>query len=202
MANLAGLVLSRNSRIFHEVVESMSQNKCSHLWEMVNVASGLIVMKKCFHCGKVSTCFCFHDKLPLEPSREGEHFWNFVEGDPTFHFDLKCINCGTLVKFSELVGLMMCTGCDERCEVDVLRRKLEPQGTCVCIALGRRPIEERKQLPEDKIAFLQDYFDQQGKSLKSKIKVVPDAMVRSIDNCYAEVIKDVDMLFKTALKGK
>jgi hypothetical protein len=136
---------------------------------MVNVASGLIVMKKCFHCGKVSTCFCFHDKLPLEPSREGEHFWNFVE----------------------LVGLMMCTGCDERCEVDVLRRKLEPQGTCVCIALGRRPIEERKQLPEDKIAFLQDYFDQQGKSLKSKIKVVPDAMVRSIDNCYAEVIKEL-----------
>ena len=180
----------------------MRQDKCSHVWEMVNVASGLIVMKKCFHCGKVSTCFCFHDKLPLEPCREGEHFWNFVEGDPTFHFDLKCLNCGTLVKFSELVGLMMCTGCDERCEVDVLRRELEPEKTQVCIALGRRPIEERKQLPEDKITFLQDYFDQQGKSLKSRIKVVPDAMVRSIDNCYAEVIKEVDMLLTSVPKSK
>jgi hypothetical protein len=169
---------------------------------MVNIASGLIVMKKCFHCGKVSTCFCFHDKLPLEPCHEGEHFWNFVEGDPTFHFDLRCTNCGTLIEFGELVGLMTCTGCDERCEVDVLRRKLEPQGTRVCIALGRRPIEERKQLPEDKIAVLQDYFDQQVKSLKSKIKVVPDAMVRSIDNCYADVIEKPDTLFTTASKGK
>jgi hypothetical protein len=180
----------------------MSRNKCSHLWEMVNVASGLIVMKKCFHCGKVSTCFCFHDKLPLEPSREGEHFWNFVEGDPAFHFDLQCTNCDALVVFKELVGLMRCTGCDARCEVDILRRKIEPEETQVCIALGRRPIEERKQLPEDKIAVLQDYLDQQGKSLKSRIKIVPHAMVRSIDNCYAEVIKDVDMLFKTALKEK
>jgi len=180
----------------------MQEDKCPHVWEMGNVASGLIVMKKCFHCGKVSTCFCFHDKLPLEPCREEGHFWNFVEGDPTLHFDLKCINCGRVVKFGELVGLMICTGCDERCEVDVLRRKLEPQGTRVCIALGCRPIEERKQLPGEKIAILQDYFDQQGKSLKFKIKIVPHEMVRSIDSCYAEVVKDVDMLFITALEQK
>ncbi|MHC4657959.1 MAG: hypothetical protein ACYS83_02120 [Planctomycetota bacterium] len=180
----------------------MQENKCSHVWEMVNVAGGLIVMKKCFHCGKVSTCFCFHDKLPLEPSHEGEHFWNFVEGDPTFHFDLKCVNCSTLVKFGELVALMMCTGCDERCEVDLLRRKLEPEGTLVCIALGRRPIEERKQLPEEKITVLQDYFDQQSKSLRHKIRIVPHEMVRSIDSYYAEVIKNPDVLFTTALEGK
>jgi len=186
----------------NEVEEDMQEGKCSHVWEMVNIASGLIVMKRCFHCGRVSTCFCFHNEPPLEPCHEEKHFWNFVEDDPTFHFDLECIKCGALVKFGELVGLMICTGCDERCEVDGLRRKLKPQCIRVCIALGCRPVEERKQLPEEKIAVLQEYFDQQGKSLKPKIKIVPHEMVKSIDNCYAEVIKDVDMLFTTILAGK
>jgi len=180
----------------------MQEEKCSHVWEMVNVASGLIVLKKCFHCGKISTCFCFHNKLPLESCREEEHFWNFMEADPAFHFDLKCTQCGTLVKFDDLVGLMMCTGCDETCEVDILRRKLKRQGTCVYIVLGRRPVEERKQLTEEKIAVLQDFFEQQGKLLKHGIKIIPNEMVQSLENCYAEVIKDVDSLFTTALKGK
>ena len=179
----------------------MQEDKCSHIWEMVNVATGLIVMKKCFHCGKVSTCFCFHDKLPLEPSHEGEHFWNFMEGEPAVHFDLKCVKCEILVELRRLVGLMMCTGCDERCEVDVLRRKLEPEGKKVCVALGRRPIKERKQLSQEIIAILQDYFDQQDKSLKTSIRIVSHEMVRSIDSCYAEVIKDMDALLITAAEG-
>jgi hypothetical protein len=178
----------------------MREDKCLHKWEMVNVASGLIVMKKCFHCGKVSTCFCFHDKLPLEPCHEEEHFWNFMEADPSFHFDFKCIHCGTLVVFRGLVGLMICTGCDKRCEVDVLRRQLEPEGKKVCVALGCRPIGERIQLPDDKIAVLQEYFDQQEQALKSKLKIVPHKIVRSIDNCYAEITKDVDSLFTAAPK--
>ena len=180
----------------------MQKEKCSHFWEMVNVASGLIVIKKCFHCGKVSTCFCFHDKLPLEPCYEEGHFWNFMEGDPAFHFDLKCTQCGTLVKFDELVGLMICTRCDETCEVDTLSRKLEPEATRVCIALGCRPIDERRQLSREKIAVLQDYFNQESKSLKSKIKIVPHEMVKSVDSCYAKVIKDVEMLFMAPSKEK
>jgi hypothetical protein len=176
----------------------MSEEDCSHVWEMVNVASGMIVMKKCFHCNKVSTCFCFHDKAPLEESHEGDHFWDFREADPTFHFDLKCTKCGTLVKFDELVGLVTCVGCDEKCRVYELRRQLEPEGVSVVIALGRRPIDERKQLPAEKIAVLQEYFDEQADSLKSKIKVVPHEMVRNIASCYAEVIKDRDCLFAAA----
>ena len=180
----------------------MQKEKCSHLWEMVNIAGGLIVMKKCFHCGKVSTCFCFHDKLPLEPCYEQGHFWNFMEGDPTFHFDLKCTKCGTLVKFDELVGLMMCTRCDETCEVDILSRKLEPEATRVYIALGCRPVDERRQLAREKIAILQDYFNQECKPLKSKIKIVPHEMLKSIDSCYAKVIKDVEMLFMALSEEK
>ena len=180
----------------------MQKEKCSHFWEMVNVASGLVVMKKCFHCGKVSTCFVFHNKPPLEPCQEEEHFWNFVESDPSFHFDLKCTKCSTLVKFDELVALMMCTGCDETCEADILRRRLEPEYTCIYIALGCRPIDERKQLSQEKISVLQDYFSQQCKSLKSKIRIVSHEMVKSIDTCYAKMIKDVEMLFMTASEEK
>jgi len=180
----------------------MDGEKCSHWWQMVNVAGGLIVMKKCFHCGKVSTCFTFHNKPPLEPSHEAEHFWNFMEADESFHFDLKCTKCGTVASLDELVGLMLCTGCDESCEVDILRRKLEPEGTRICIALEGRPIDERKQLSREKFAILEDYFSQQSKSLKSKIKIVPHEKVKSIGSCYAEAIKDVDMLFVTADNGK
>ncbi len=180
----------------------MQKVNCSHFWEMVNIASGLIVMKKCFHCGKTSTCFTFHNNPPLEPSHEQEHFWNFVESNPSFHFDLKCTKCGTLVKLDELVGLMMCTGCDETCQVDILRRKLEPEHTRLCIALGRRPIDERRQLPQEKISTLKDYFSQQCKSSKSKIKIVSHQMVKSIDNCYAEAIKDIEMLFMVPSEEK
>ena len=176
----------------------MQENKCAHIWKMVNIAGGLIVMKKCFHCGKVSTCFTFHNEPPLETSHEEKHFWNFMEGDESFHFDLKCAKCGTLVKFGELVGLMICTGCDEKCEVDVLRRKLESENTQVCIAFGRRPIEERKQLPAEKFGVLEEYFNQQNKASKTNIKIVPHEMVRDIAGCYAEPIKNVDMLFPPA----
>jgi len=92
---------------------------------MTNVAPGLIVMKKCFHCAKVSTCFTFHNKPPLEPSHDSEHFWNFMESDEFFHFDLKCAKCASVVKLDELVGLTTCVGCDETCEVGILMRKLE-----------------------------------------------------------------------------
>lgn len=180
----------------------MQKDTCSHFWEMVNVATGLVVIKKCFHCGKVSTCFCFHDEPPLEPCHEEQHFWNFAEGDPAFHFDLKCTQCGTVIMLDELVGLMMCTGCDRACEVDVLRRKLAPQGIRTCIALGRCPVDERKPLDSEKIAILQEYFDQKHESLKCGIKIVPHLMVRSIDNCYAEVVKDPDALFAAAADEK
>jgi len=175
----------------------MQEEKCAHLWEMVNIARGLIVMKKCFHCSKVSTCFTFHNKPPLEPCHEGQHFWNFMESDDSFHFDLKCTKCDTLVKFDELVGIMKCTGCDETCEVGILMRKLEPEHTQVYIALGCRPIDERSQLSQEKLAILEAFFSQKCKSLKSEIKILHHEIVKDLDKCYAEVINDVGMLFPT-----
>lgn len=180
----------------------MQKEKCSHLWEMVNITSGLIVMKQCFHCGKISTCFTFHNKPPLEPCHEENHYWNFMESDESFHFDLKCTKCDTLVKFDELVGLMRCTGCDQTCEVDILRRKLEPEGARLYIAFGRQPTDERKQLSQEQFDILKDYFSQQSKSLKCRIKIVPHEMVKNIASCYAEAIKDVEMLFTVPSEEK
>jgi hypothetical protein len=96
----------------------------------------------------------------------------------------------------------MCTGCDQTCEVDILRRKLEPEGTRVCIAFGRRPIDERKQLPREKFAALKDYLSQQSKSSKCKIKIVPHEMVKNIESCYAEAIKNIEMLFTVPSEEK
>jgi hypothetical protein len=173
----------------------MQEEKCTHLWEMTNVVPGLIVIKKCFHCAKISTCFTFHNKPPLEPSHEGKHFWNFMESDESFHFDVKCAKCGSVVKLDELVGLTKCIGCDETCEVGILMRKLEPENTRVYIALGRQPIEERKQLSEETFSILQDYFKQKSKSLKYKIELADHQMVRDLGKCYADTIINTDMLF-------
>jgi hypothetical protein len=179
----------------------MKQKKCAHFWEMVHLAPGLIVMKKCFHCRKVSTCFVFHNRPPLEPCHEGEHFWNFMESNASFHFDLRCKKCGTLVDLKELVGLMRCTGCDERCEAGKLMRELEPKKTRVYIAVGPRPIEERPQLDREKFKALEKYFDEQSESLESKIKIVPHKMVRDFSRCYAEVARDVNELFAGRFEG-
>ncbi|MHC4212770.1 MAG: hypothetical protein ACYSWP_05270 [Planctomycetota bacterium] len=172
----------------------METDNCSHFWEMIDVTDGLIVFKKCYHCSKISSCFSPDSMPPVEPVHEQEHFWNFMESDEAFHFDLRCTKCGDTVKLGELVGLMMCTGCDETCQVDVLRRKLETDGKRVCIALGCRPIDERKQLPDDKFSALEELFNNPGNVFKSGIRIVPHKMVKNIDRCRAEVVKDLDML--------
>jgi hypothetical protein len=158
-------------------------------------------MKKCFHCNKVSTCFVFHHDPPLEPCREQSHFWNYVESDESFHFGLRCTKCGTVVMLDELVCLMRCTGCDEKCRVCIFMRSLEPEDIQVYIAMGRRPVEERRQLSQEQFSALEAYFNQQAESLESKVKIVRHEMVKDLDKCYAEVIRDVDMLFATSDKA-
>jgi hypothetical protein len=174
----------------------MNPETCEHVWEMTNVKSRLIVMKKCFHCSKVSTCFIAHRGPPIGTSHEGEHFWNYMESDPSFHFDIKCTKCDKIIDFDELVGIMVCTGCDETCEVDILRKKLVGEGSNVHIALGQRPLDERKALSAEKLAILQEYYHQQGKHLANQVEIVSHELVRDIDKCYAEVIEDPRKFFR------
>lgn len=175
----------------------MPDEKCSHNWEMVNVAFGFIITEKCFQCDKIATYFSFEQKPPLEEYREGDHFWNVMESSQSFRFDLTCQQCGTTVKFDELCGLMMCTGCDDKCQVNDLLKEMESERTWIYVAFGFLPLEERKQLSVEQISVLEAYFNSRRKSSRSRIMIVSHELVRNVATCYAEVIKDVAMLSLT-----
>ncbi len=179
----------------------MQEEQCSsdeqHLWEMVNIQYGFITTERCFHCDKVVTYFSSEGKPPLEEYRDGDHFWNVMETAQSIRFDLQCTTCGTLVELKELMGLMMCTGCDEKCQVDALMKKHALERTWVYVAFGFLPIDETQQLPNEKIAILEEYFNQRRKSSISRIKIVSHEMVKNYATCYAEVIRDLDLLSLT-----
>ncbi|MCF8370617.1 MAG: hypothetical protein K9H64_03275 [Bacteroidales bacterium] len=178
----------------------MQEQQCSHHWEMTNVHPGFIITEKCFKCNKTSTYFSAEDSPPLEEYREGEHFWNVMGSAQSVRFDLKCKNCNTLVPLKELAGMMMCTGCDEKCKVDKLMCDLEKERTWVYVAFGFRPPEETVPLSPEKIAIIEDYFNWRRGSTTSKIKIVSSDMIDDFDTCYAEVIKDIGLLSLTPVE--
>lgn len=175
----------------------MSANGCLHRWDMVDTVFGYLVTEKCFHCDIISSEFSLDPKPPLEEYREGDHFWNFMESAQALRFNLKCRDCGRVVEMKELVGLMLCTGCDPACEVDAMRRRLEPERTWVYVAFGFLPEAKHRQLTDEKTAILEEYINQRRQSKTSSIRIVPGRMVSKIQNCYGEVIKDTDMLSLT-----
>jgi hypothetical protein len=99
-----------------------------------------------------------------------------------------------VIAFHELAGLMMCTGCDENCQVDHIRKEVEKERTWVYVAFGFLPEDEVEQLIPEKISILEDYFNQRRKSKTSSIKIVSSDLISEIRNCYAHLIKDVGML--------
>jgi hypothetical protein len=172
----------------------MQEAKCD--WEMVNVRYGFVITEQCSDTRQVITYFSDHEP-PLEEYRDGDHFWNVMETAQSIRFDLQCKECGKAETFNELMGLMMCTGCIEDCEVNRLMTELETERTWVYVAFGFLPTDEKKQLSKEKIAILEDYFNQRRKSSTSRIKIVSHEMVKSYATCYAEVIRDLDLLSLT-----
>ena len=174
----------------------MQEETCSHSWEMVNVHWGFVITEQCSDTKEVNSYFS-EDEPPLEEYRDGDHFWNVMETAQSIRFDLRCNRCGKVEPFKELMGLMMCTGCIEDCDVNRLMKKLEAQRTWVYVAFGFLPVEERKQLSPEKISILEAYFNRRRKSSTSRIKIVGHEMVKSYATCYAEVIRDLDLLSLT-----
>lgn len=172
----------------------MDNPHCDHQWQMTNVSYGYIITEKCFHCDKIMTYFTVDDKHPMEEYREGDHFWNVMEVAQSFRFDLACSACAKIVSFDELLGIMLCTGCDETCRVNELRAKLAPNRTWLYVAWGFLPSDEMNQPSEEKITLLEQYFNQRRRSKFSRIKIVSSASINSIATCNGEVIKDVFML--------
>lgn len=175
----------------------MTGTECSHIWRMINVAYGYIITEKCSKCEVISTYFTFEDRPPLEEYREGDHFWNVVESAQSFRFDFQCASCSQIMKFEELMGLLMCTGCDKNCQVAKLQEILEKGKTWVYVAFGFLPKAIHKQLSEEKIAMLEDFFNRRRNSAESRIKIVSQELVTDYSLCYGKVIKDVNMLSLT-----
>jgi len=180
----------------------MPKTSCRHTWEMINIHYGFIVTEKCYTCEKISTYYSFEDRPPLDEYREGEHFWNVMESAQSFRFDFKCRACGQIVPFDELMGLMMCTGCDEECQVEKLQKKHAAERTWIYVAFGFLPTDEHRQLSREKISILEDFFNQRRKSSTSRIKIVSQELVKKYATCFGEVIKDVDMLSLKPSEGK
>ena len=175
----------------------MQEEKCSHAWEMINLQPGFIITERCSHCSKISTYLTHEEKPPLEEHRDGEHFWNVVESAQTIRFDLICNECGSLIMLNELSGLMMCTACEEKCEVAKLMKKYEKDRTWIYVAFNFFPQDEKEQLTDEQISALEEYFNRRRKSSRSNIKIVSSELIADISKCYAEVIKDVGMLSLT-----
>jgi len=172
----------------------MQESKCQHQWDMTNVQPGYIITEKCFHCNEISTYFSKEDRPPLEEYRQKDHYWNVMQSAQSIRFDLKCKTCDTFVQYEELCGLMLCTGCDDACEIGKMMKKLEKRRTWIYVAFRFLPVKKRKKLTRQKVKNLEDYFNQLRKSTSSKVKFMSYELINNIANCYAEVIKDTGML--------
>lgn len=104
-------------------------------WEMVNVRYGFIITEQCSDTKQVITYFS-ENEPPLEEYRDGDHFWNVMETAQSISFDLQCKECGKIETFNELMGLMMCTGCIEDCQVNRLMIEPQPERTWVYVAFA------------------------------------------------------------------
>lgn len=179
----------------------MQEKKCSHVWEMANVCYGFVITEQCSNSNKVVTYFDTAEP-PIEEYRDGENFWNVMETAQAIRFDLKCTQCGHEEKLDNCMGLMMCIGCHDDCEANVLMKKLEPERTWVYVAFGFLPAEENKRLSREQLNALEEYFNQRRKSATSRIKIVGDDMVKSYATCKGEVLRDLDLLSLTPPEEK
>jgi hypothetical protein len=172
----------------------MTEDKCSHQWDITNIQPGYIITEKCSHCHTISNYFSDEEKPPMEMYREGVHFWKVMEIAQSIRFDLKCKTCSNIVQYDELGGIMLCTGCDDECEIGKMMKIYEHDRTWLYVAFGFLPVQAKKILSSEKIIFLEEYFNQRRKSTNSRVKFVSHEKINNIATCYAEIIKDVGML--------
>lgn len=169
--------------------------KCAHHWEMENVQFGFVYFEKCFHCNELQTYFSMEDSAAVgEEYREGAHFRNVLEKAQSFTFSLKCDKCKQVETYTDMMGLLYCTECIADCEIDIMQKKLAAEKTWLIIAFGHLPQAIEEPMPDIKLDILTDYFNQRRDTKRSRIKIVPFNLIKSIPQCKGEFIHDVDML--------
>ncbi len=170
-------------------------SECQHQWEMIDIQFGFVTFEKCFHCNGLRTYFSMEDNPVLGGKyREGDCFWSQVENAQSFRFNMKCLKCGHLEEFKDLMGLMHCSGCLPDCTVELLQRKLAPQRIWLAVAFGF--IEKGKIMPfsSEKLEILTDYFNQKRDISRSTIKIIPSDLISDLSRCKGDFMYDMGML--------
>ncbi len=166
---------------------------CTHRWSMTDIRSGYLVMEGCYHCGARSSFFSTEPVAPIDEYREGPHFWEYLGSYQAVHFNLVCRECGEKVDLSDMMGLMLSTCSDPECAVGRLSRELGKK-TSIYVAICADTSHTSGRCVSDAgVAALEQYFNQQLRSGRRKIKVVPCMMCDRIDRCQGIIIADTGL---------
>ena len=166
---------------------------CAHSWSMTDVSSGYLVVEGCYHCGARSSFFSTEPVVPVDEYREGPHFWEHLAGYQAVTFNLRCGDCGQTVDLSDMMGIMLSTCEDPRCEVGRLSLELGKK-TSIYVALCADSSHAAGTCVSDAgVKALTEYFNQRLRSGRRKIVVVPCKMCDGIDRCAGIVIADTGL---------
>ena len=166
---------------------------CAHRWAMTDIRSGYLVVEGCYHCGARSSFFSTEPVAPIDEYREGSHFWEHLAGYQAVTFNLRCEACGQRVDLGDMMGLMLSTCEDGRCEIGRMALELG-KSTSIYVALCADSTHASDRCVSDEgIAALNEYFNQRLRSRRKKILVVPCRMCSSVDRCRGYVIADTGL---------
>lgn len=166
---------------------------CDHMWSMINIRSGYLVVEGCHRCKARSSFFSMESVPPVDDYQEGEHFWTYLGSFQAVKFDLACEDCGEIVDLNDMMGLMLSTCREPGCEVARIAAEGE-KGTWVYVALCADSTHASGKCVSDAgIKALTEYFNRNIKDREKKIIVVPCMKCKSIDTCEGIVIADTGL---------
>ena len=166
---------------------------CKHKWEIADILYGYLVIEGCSRCGGRSAFFSTEAIAPIDEYQEADHYWIYMGSSQAVKFNLKCLECGKTVNLSDMMGLMMSTCEDPKCEVFKIGRA-GGKGTWVYVAFCADSTHASgKCVNPDGIRALNEYFNQNITAPGKKIVVVPCSSCCSIDRCRGIVIADVGL---------
>jgi hypothetical protein len=169
-------------------------NESTHKWSMINVKPGYIIYEDCFQTRAIRSFFSPGTVEVVEEYQEDGHFWKFAGSAQSIQFDMKNNETGEVVPFKELMGLLMCTGCDAACPLYSIEELGYKQNVWVYVALSHyAPDQKKNKLPLEKIDILNEFFNERIRTPEKKILIVPHHLSLPPDKCYGEMIRDVGL---------
>jgi hypothetical protein len=160
---------------------------------MTDIRSGYLVAEGCYHCGARSSFFSTEPVAPIDEYREGPHFWEYRGSAQAVTFNLQCDTCGEKVDLSDMTGLMLSTCDDPQCEVGRLAHKLGKR-TSIYVALCADTSHESGRCVSDAgVTALTEYFNQNLRSSRRKVVVVPCSTCSNLDCCRGIVLADTGL---------